>query len=152
MTEALAGVDKAIELVEYAASLSHLISGEIQTVSAGIECRTVRVPLGVVASITPSNFPIMVPHWTVPNALVTGNAIILKSSKITPLSAIKTAQLWKEAELPDGLMNVVTGTKEAVERICDHPEIPTVNFVGSTPVAELVYKRSAQSLKTGYDL
>lgn len=147
MAEALAGADKAIELSEYAASLPQLLNGGAQFISTGIECRTIRKPLGVVASITPFNFPIMVPHWTVPNAIATGNAIILKPSEVTPLSAIKSAELWKEAGLPDGLVNVVIGAKESVEAICDHPNIQAVTFVGSTPVAELVYRRSAQHLK-----
>lgn len=147
MDEAYAGVDKAIELTEFAASLPQLISGEVQEVSRGIECKTIRVPIGVVASITPFNFPIMVPHWTVPNALALGNAVILKPSELTPYSAAKSVELWKEAGLPDGLLNMVQGGKDAVEALCDSPGIAGVTFVGSTPVAQLVYKRATASLK-----
>ncbi len=147
MGEALAGADKAIELCEFAASMPQIVSGEVQQVSKGVVCATHRVPIGVVASITPFNFPIMVPHWTVPNALVLGNAVILKPSELTPLSALKSAELWKEAGLPDGLLNVMVGAKETVEAICDHPKIDGVTFVGSTPIAKIVYQRSSQSLK-----
>ena len=145
--EALAGVDKAVELCEFTVSIPQIISGEMQQVSQGIVCATHRVPIGVVASITPFNFPIMVPHWTVPNALALGNSVILKPSEFTPLSAIRSAELWKESGLPDGLLNVVLGTKESVEAICDHPGINGVTFVGSTPVAKIVYKRATQLLK-----
>ena len=147
LEEAHAELNKAIELIEYSASLPQLISGEVQEVSRGVECKTVRVPLGVVASITPCNFPIMVSHWTVPNALAVGNAVILKPSELTPLSALKTAQLWKEAGLPDGLLNVLIGGKETVESICDNKGIAALTFVGSTPTAKAVYQRATHALK-----
>ncbi len=147
MAEAYAGVDKAIELTEYAASLPQLISGGVQEVSRGVECKTMRVPLGVVASITPFNFPIMVPHWTVPNALAVGNAVVLKPSEVTPLCAIKSAELWKQAGLPEGLLSVVIGGKETVESICDNEGIAALTFVGSTPVAKAVYRRATHALK-----
>lgn len=147
MAEALAGADKAIELTDFACSMPQMISGDVQEVSRGIECKTIRIPIGVVGSIAPFNFPIMVPHWTVPNALAVGNAIILKPSELTPISALKSAELWKEAGLPDGLLQVVLGAKDAVEEICDNQDISAVTFVGSTPVAQLVYKRAANTLK-----
>lgn len=147
MAESYAGVDKAIELTEFACSIPQLATGEIEEVSRGVVCQTERRPLGVVASITPFNFPLMVPHWTVPNAIAMGNAIVVKPSELTPISLGLTAELWKEAGLPDGIFNIVQGGKTIVEAICDHPDIKAVSFVGSTPVAEIVYKRSSNNLK-----
>ncbi len=145
--ESLAEVLKSIELTEFACSLPQLISGEIQEVSLGVECRSERRPLGVVASITPFNFPNMVPNWTLPNAIALGNSMILKPSELVPLSSLRIAELLKEAGLPDGVFNVVHGGKEAVEAICDHPGIKAVSFVGSTKVAKLVYARATSTLK-----
>jgi malonate-semialdehyde dehydrogenase (acetylating) / methylmalonate-semialdehyde dehydrogenase len=147
MEEATAEIEKSIELTEFACSMPQLISGEVMEVSRGVECRTEKKPLGVVASIAPFNFPHMVPHWTVPNAIVLGNAMILKPSEIVPLSAIRMAEMLKEAGLPDGVFNVVNGGQEIVEAICDHPGIQAVSFVGSTKVAQIVYRRSTQALK-----
>jgi malonate-semialdehyde dehydrogenase (acetylating)/methylmalonate-semialdehyde dehydrogenase len=101
----------------------------------------------VVASIAPFNFPNMVPHWTIPNALVLGNCMILKPSEKVPLSAVKIAELLKEAGLPDGVLNVINGDKSIVEAICDHPNIAAVSFVGSTPIAKTVYIRATSNLK-----
>jgi malonate-semialdehyde dehydrogenase (acetylating)/methylmalonate-semialdehyde dehydrogenase len=106
-----------------------------------------RMPLGVVASITPFNFPCMVPNWTIPNVLALGNCMILKPSEMVPLTAYRIAMILKEAGLPDGVFNVVNGTKEVVEGICDHSDIKAVSFVGSTKVAKIVYKRSTGNLK-----
>ena len=145
--EARAEVLKGIELCEFACSLPQLIHDEIQEVSKGVECRTTHVPLGIVASITPFNFPHMVPLWTLPNAIALGNCMILKPSEQTPISAIRIAELLKEAGLPDGVLNVVHGDKEIVEAICDHPDIEAVSFVGSTRVAKIVYKRATSNLK-----
>lgn len=145
--ESIAEVEKSIELTEFACSLPQMVAGEVMEVSKGVECRTEYAPLGVVASISPFNFPHMVPHWTVPNALVLGNCMILKPSEIVPLSAMRMADMLKEAGLPDGVFNVVHGGKEIVEAICDHPEIEAVSFVGSTHVAKIVYRRSTSSLK-----
>lgn len=145
--EARAEVLKGIELTEFACSLPQFIHDEIQEVSAGIECRTTHVPVGVVASITPFNFPAMVPLWTIPNALALGNCMILKPSEKTPMAALKIAELLQKAGLPDGVFNVVHGDKEIVEAICDHPSIEAVSFVGSTHVAKLVYKRATSHLK-----
>ena len=145
--EAEAEVKKSMELCEFAVSLPQIISDEIQEVSKGVECRTERKPLGVVASIAPFNFPNMVPHWTVPNAIVLGNCMILKPSELVPLSAIRMAELLEEAGLPKGVFNLVNGDKEIVEAICDHPDIKAVSFVGSTKVAKIVYKRSTSNLQ-----
>lgn len=145
--EAKAEVEKSIELTEFACSMPQLVSGEILEVSRGVECRTEHFPLGVVASIVPFNFPLMVPNWTMPNALVLGNTMIMKPSELVPLSCQKMAELLKEAGLPDGVFNVVNGGKEIVEGICAHPDIEAVSFVGSTKVAKLVYQKSTNTLK-----
>ncbi len=147
MLEARAGIDKAIELTEFACSIPQLVSGKNQEVSRGVTCRTERVPVGITAAVAPFNFPLMVPHWSVPNSIALGNAMILKPSEITPVSASRMAELWKKAGLPDGIFNVVNGGREIVEAICDHPDIAAVSFVGSTAVAKAVYRRSAMSLK-----
>jgi malonate-semialdehyde dehydrogenase (acetylating)/methylmalonate-semialdehyde dehydrogenase len=145
--EAKAEVEKSIELTEFACSMPQLVSGEILEVSKGVECRTEHFPLGVVASIVPFNFPLMVPNWTVPNALVLGNAMIIKPSELVPLSCLRMAELLKEAGLPDGVFNIVNGGKEIVEAICAHPDIEAVSFVGSTRVAKLVYQQATHNLK-----
>ena len=145
--EAAAEVDKSIELTEFATSLPQLCAGEIEIVSRGVECRSERHPLGVVASISPFNFPNMVPNWTIPNALALGNTMILKPSEQVPLSANRIAEILAEAELPKGVLNVVHGAQAAVEAICDHPGIDAVSFVGSTKVAKIVYQRATSNLK-----
>ncbi len=147
MTEARAEVLKAIELTEFACSLPQLATGEILEVSSGVECRTERVPLGVVASIVPFNFPSMVPHWTIPNALALGNCFILKPSELVPLSAGRIAELLALAGLPAGVFNVVHGGRETGEALCDHPGIAALTFVGSTRAAQQVYRRGTASLK-----
>ncbi len=147
LDEARAEVDKSIELCEFACSMPQIVSDEVQEVSKGVECRIVRKPLGVVASITPFNFPLMVPNWTIPNALVLGNCMVLKPSEIVPLSALRLAELLQEAGVPAGVFSVVNGGREMVEAICDHPDIQAVSFVGSTKVAKIVYRRSTSNLK-----
>ncbi len=147
LNEAIAEVEKSIELTEFACSLPQLISGELLEVSKGVECRVEHKPLGVVASIAPFNFPNMVPHWTIPNAIALGNCMILKPSEQVPISAIRICELLKEAGLPDGVFNVVNGDREIVEAICDHPDIEAVSFVGSTKVAKIVYRRATGNLK-----
>lgn len=147
LSESYAEVDKSIELTEFACSMPQLLTGEVMEVSKGVECRVERRPLGVVAFISPFNFPNMVPHWTVPNALVLGNCMILKPSELVPVSATRMAELLKEAGLPDGVFNVINGDKEIVEGICDHPDIQAVAFVGSTRVAKIVYRRATSHLK-----
>jgi malonate-semialdehyde dehydrogenase (acetylating)/methylmalonate-semialdehyde dehydrogenase len=145
--EAMAEVEKSIEVTEFACSMPQLTAGEILEVSRGVECRIDRHPIGVVACITPFNFPNMVPNWTIPNALVLGNTMVLKPSEFVPLSAMRIAALLKEAGLPDGVFNVVHGAQEVVEALCDHPGIEAVSFVGSTRVAKLVYARATAHLK-----
>jgi malonate-semialdehyde dehydrogenase (acetylating)/methylmalonate-semialdehyde dehydrogenase len=121
--EAVAEIEKSIELTEFACSLPQLITGELLEVSRGVECRTEHIPLGVVASIVPFNFPSMVPNWTLPNAIALGNCMIMKPSEKVPMSVGRLAKLLKEAGLPDGVFNVVHGDVEIVEAICDHPGI-----------------------------
>lgn len=147
MDESYAEVDKSIELTEFACSMPQLVPGEVMEVSKGVWCRTEKHPVGIVASIAPFNFPHMVPHWTLPNALVLGNCMILKPSELVPITAVKIAEMLQEAGLPDGVFNVVNGGREIVEAICDHPGIEAVSFVGSTKVAQIVYRRSTQNLK-----
>src|SRR3954467_9294246 len=146
-SEARAEILKAAELCEFACSLPQIAAGEVLEVSRGVECRIERFPVGVVASIAPFNFPSMVPHWTIPNAIALGNCMILKPSELVPLSAQRIARMLTEAGLPDGVFQVVNGGREIVEGICDHPGISAVSFVGSTRVAKLVYRRATSNLK-----
>ena len=145
--EAVAEIEKSIELAEFATSLPQLVTGEVLEVSRAVECRTTHVPLGVVASIVPFNFPSMVPNWTLPNAIALGNCMIIKPSEKVPLSCGRLAQLLQEAGLPNGVFNIVHGDAEIVNAICDHAGIEAVSFVGSTRVAKLVYKRVTGNLK-----
>jgi malonate-semialdehyde dehydrogenase (acetylating)/methylmalonate-semialdehyde dehydrogenase len=146
-SEAEAEILKAIELVEFACSLPQLALGEVMEVSRGVECRLERHPVGVVASINPFNFPSMVPHWSIPNAIALGNTFIMKPSEQVPLSTGKIVALLQEAGLPDGVFNVVHGGREAAEAMLDHSGIAAVTFVGSTPVAKEVYRRGSAALK-----
>ena len=145
--EARAEVLKAMEVCEFACSLPQIAAGEVLEVSRGVECRTDRHPLGVVASIAPFNFPVMIPNWTIPNALALGNCLVLKPSELVPLSAARLGELLAEAGLPPGVFSIVNGGQEVVEAICDHPGIAAISFVGSTRVARLVYRRGTASLK-----
>ncbi len=146
-SEARAEVLKSAELTEFACSLPQIVPGEVLEVSRGVECRIERYPLGVVAAITPFNFPNMVPNWSIPNALALGNCLVLKPSELVPLSAGRIAELLAEAGLPQGVLQIVNGGKEAVEGICDHPGIEAISFVGSTKVAKVVYRRGTSTLK-----
>ncbi|MBN8722052.1 MAG: CoA-acylating methylmalonate-semialdehyde dehydrogenase [Acidobacteria bacterium] len=146
-SEAKAEVLKSMELTEFACSMPQIVAGEVMEVSRGVECRIEKYPVGIVASITPFNFPNMVPNWTIPNALALGNCMILKPSELVPLSAGRIAELLKEAGLPDGVLNIVHGGKDTVDAICDHPDIEAISFVGSTKVAKIVYRRGTANLK-----
>src|SRR6266850_5168196 len=146
-SDARAEVLKSAELTEFACSLPQITPGEVLEVSRGVECRIERYPVGVVAAITPFNFPNMVPNWSMPNAIALGNCLILKPSELVPLSAGRIAELLREAGLPEGVFQVVHGGKDAVEAICDHPGIAAVSFVGSTKIAKVVYRRSTATLK-----
>jgi len=146
-SEARAEVLKSAELTEFACSLPQSTPGEVLEVSRGVECRIERYPVGVVAAITPFNFPNMVPNWSIPNAVALGNCLILKPSELVPLRAGRIAELLREAGLPEGVLQVVHGGKDAVEAICDHPGIAAVSFVGSTKIAKVVYRRATSNLK-----
>ncbi len=145
--EAKAEVLKGIECVEFGCSLPNLAAGNSLQVSRGVNCEIVHEPLGVVAGVTPFNFPFMVPLWMMPQALVGGNAFILKPSEQVPLSAVRLAEIFAEAGLPAGLFNLVQGGQEAVEALCDHPGIHALAFVGSTRVAKIVYGRACATGK-----
>jgi malonate-semialdehyde dehydrogenase (acetylating) / methylmalonate-semialdehyde dehydrogenase len=121
--EARAEIEKSIELTEFACAMPQLVSGEVLEVSRGVECRTERYPVGIVGCIVPFNFPAMVPNWTIPNALVLGNVMIMKPSEKVPLTLMRLAELLQEAGLPDGVLNLVQGDRDIVEAICQHPAI-----------------------------
>lgn len=139
VAEARAGVLKGIEVCDYALSIQNLDVGGAMEVSRGVSCEFRREPLGVVAGITPFNFPAMVPLWMIPNALTVGNAFILKPSEKVPLTSLILGELLLEAGVPPGVFSIVHGGKEAVEGILAHPDIQAVGFVGSTAVAKRVY-------------
>jgi len=132
------------EVVEFATSLPSVLRGDSSQVANGITCTMTHEPLGVVAGITPFNFPAMVPLWMIPLAITTGNCFILKPSEQTPLSALKMAEYLKESGLPGGVFQVVNGSQKIVEGICDHPDIKAVAFVGSSTIAKIVYSRSTK--------
>lgn len=142
LTDARGEATRGLEVVEFATGIPHLLKGEFSgQVGPGIDSWSMRQPLGVVAGITPFNFPAMVPMWMFPVALACGNCFILKPSERDPSCGVRIAELLKEAGLPDGVFNVVHGDKQAVDGILDHPDISAVSFVGSTPIAEYVYAR-----------
>lgn len=141
-TEGRAGLLKGIEVLEYALSIQNLDLGGKVEVSRGVFCEYRRESLGVVANITPFNFPAMVPMWTIPIALALGNAYVWKPSDKTPLTALRIAEALKEAGLPSGLMTVLHGGSSTVEAIIDHPAVKAIGFVGSSKVAKLVYQRA----------
>ena len=143
-TDAQGEVTRGIEIVEFACGAPQLLKGDFtDQVSTGIDNWTLRQPLGVVAGITPFNFPCMVPCWMFPMAIVTGNTFVLKPSERDPSAAIFMARLLKEAGLPDGVFNVVQGDKVAVDALLDHPDVRALSFVGSTPIAQYIYSRGA---------
>ena len=141
ITEALADVAKGNETVEWSVSLPLVSAGNRLRVSSGVSCLDRRDPLGVVACIVPFNFPFMVPMWTVPIALVMGNTVVLKPSEKVPLTMNYAADLFKQAGLPDGVFNMVQGTRTCVEALVDHKDVATVTFVGSSPIAKIVSHR-----------
>ncbi len=139
--ESAAGIRKGLEVVENACALPFIETGGLQEVSSGVDCHMRRLPLGVVAGITPFNFPAMVPMWMFPLALATGNTFILKPSEQTPLTPLRMGDLLAEAGLPEGVFQVVQGDRPTVEALLDHPGISAAAFVGSTAVAKQVYAR-----------
>ena len=140
-SDALGELARGQEVVEYACGIPQLIKGGFtEQASTGVDVYSIRQPLGPVAIISPFNFPAMVPMWFVPIAIACGNAVVLKPSEKDPSAALAIAALWKEAGLPDGVMQVVNGDKEAVDALLTHPDIKSVSFVGSTPIAKYVYE------------
>ena len=132
---------RGFEVVDFACGIPHLLKGEFsEQVGTGIDSWSVRQPLGVVAAITPFNFPAMLPLWTVPIAIACGNTFVLKPSEKDPSCGLRLAELFHEAGVPDGVFNVVNGDRETVDRLLEHPKVAAISFVGSTPVAEHVYK------------
>ncbi len=140
--EARAGVMKGVEVIEYALSLQNLDQGGVLEVSRGVTCEVRREPLGVVAGITPFNFPAMVPMWLYPIAITIGNAFILKPSEKVPLAAEYSGKLMIEAGYPPGVFTIVNGGRETVEALVDHPDVAAIGFVGSTTIAKAVYARA----------
>ena len=144
-TDAQGEVSRGIDIVEFACGIPQLLKGDYtDQVSTGIDNWTLRQPLGVVAGITPFNFPVMVPMWMFPVAIAAGNCFVLKPSPIDPSPSLRMAELLKEAGLPDGVFNVVQGDKEAVDALLVHPDVRAVSFVGSTPIANYIYETGAR--------
>jgi malonate-semialdehyde dehydrogenase (acetylating) / methylmalonate-semialdehyde dehydrogenase len=144
LADARGEVRRGIEVVEFACGAPTLMMGEtVPDVARGVDCESFRFPIGVVAGITPFNFPMMVPHWMIPVALACGNTFVLKPSERTPLSAVRFAELLTEAGLPAGVFNVVHGAQEVVNGLLTHPGVAAVSFVGSQPVAAHVYRTAA---------
>lgn len=141
LSDAGGEITRGQEVVEFACGLGHLLKGGFsEQVSGGVDVHSVRQPLGVVGIISPFNFPAMVPMWFFPIAIATGNTVILKPSEKDPSAANFIAQLWKDAGLPDGVFNVVHGDKEAVDGLLEHPDVKSISFVGSTPIAKYIYE------------
>jgi malonate-semialdehyde dehydrogenase (acetylating)/methylmalonate-semialdehyde dehydrogenase len=147
-SDALGEVQRGLEVVEFACNITHLLKGEFsEQVSTGVDTFTMRQPLGVVAGITPFNFPAMVPMWMYPLAIAAGNTFVLKPSEKDPSPSILCAELLHEAGLPPGVFNVVHGDKVVVDRILEHPDIAAVSFVGSTPIARYIYENGTRAGK-----
>ena len=141
LSDALGEVSRGQEVVEFACGNAHLLKGGYSgQVSTGVDVYSLRQPLGVVGIISPFNFPAMVPMWFFPIAIAAGNTVILKPSEKDPSAAMYIADLWKQAGLPDGVFNVVHGDKEAVDTLLAHPDVASISFVGSTPIAQYVYE------------
>ena len=141
LSDALGEVSRGQEVVEFACGMPHLMKGAFtENASTKVDVHSVRQPLGVVGIICPFNFPAMVPMWFFPIAIAAGNTVVLKPSEKVPTAALWMAQLWKEAGLPDGVFNVLNGDKVAVDGLLTHPDVQSISFVGSTPIARYVYE------------
>ena len=148
LSDALGEVTRGLEVIEYACGIPTLLKGEFsEQASTGIDVYSIRQPLGVVAGITPFNFPAMVPMWMWAPAIACGNTFVLKPSEKDPSASLWAAELLKEAGLPDGVFNVVHGDKTAVDAVLAHPDIAAVSFVGSTPIARYVYETGTKAGK-----
>ncbi|WP_309109751.1 CoA-acylating methylmalonate-semialdehyde dehydrogenase [Saccharothrix sp.] len=148
LSDAAGEVQRGLEVVEFACGIPHLLKGEhAEQVSRGVDAYSLRQPLGVVAGITPFNFPVMVPMWMFPVAIAAGNAFVLKPSERDPSASVRLAELFQEAGLPDGVLTVLQGDAVAVNALLDHPDVAAVSFVGSTPIAKHVYARGTAAGK-----
>jgi malonate-semialdehyde dehydrogenase (acetylating)/methylmalonate-semialdehyde dehydrogenase len=144
ISDARGEVQRGLEVVEFACGIPQLLKGEYSDqVSSGVDLYSFRQPLGVVAGITPFNFPVMVPMWMHPIAIACGNTFVLKPSERDPSASLYVAQLWQQAGLPDGVFNVVNGDKVAVDAVLDSPAVAAVSFVGSTPIARYIHDRAS---------
>ena len=147
-SDAQGEVGRGIEMVEFAVGIPHLLKGEFtDQIARGIDAWSMRQALGVVAGITPFNFPVMVPMWMFPVAIACGNTFVLKPSERDPSASMLHAKLLKEAGLPDGVFNVIQGDKVTVDALLDHPDVQAISFVGSTPIAEYIYSRGTANGK-----
>src|SRR5437764_13442148 len=148
LDESRGEVKRGIEVIDFACGAPTLMMGQsLDQIARGIDEELIRFPVGVVAGITPFNFPNMVPLWMIPVAIVTGNTFVLKPSQLTPLSAMRIAELLQEAGLPDGVFNVVHGANDAVNQLLTHPDVAAVSFVGSATVAAYIYATAAANGK-----
>ncbi|MGY0540020.1 CoA-acylating methylmalonate-semialdehyde dehydrogenase [Nocardioides sp. YJ-D4] len=148
LSDAAGEIARGLEVVEFACGLSHLLKGTVsEQVSSGVDVTTLKQPLGVVGIISPFNFPAMVPMWFFPIAIAAGNAVVIKPSEKDPTASSWIGELWSEAGLPDGVYNVVHGDKEAVDALLDNPDVASISFVGSTPIARYVYERGTAAGK-----
>ncbi len=148
LSDALGEVQRGLEVVEFACGIPSLLKGDYSDqVSTGVDTYSFREPLGVVAGITPFNFPAMVPMWMFPVAIACGNTFILKPSERDPSASLLLAELWQRAGLPDAVFNVVQGDKVAVDALLDHPAVAAVSFVGSTPIARYIHERGTANGK-----
>jgi malonate-semialdehyde dehydrogenase (acetylating)/methylmalonate-semialdehyde dehydrogenase len=148
LSDALGEITRGQEVVEFACGMPHLLKGEYsENASTNVDVYSTKQPLGVVGIISPFNFPAMVPMWFFPVALAAGNTVVLKPSEKDPSAAIWMAKLWKEAGLPDGVFNVLNGDKEAVDGLLNSPDVASISFVGSTPIAQYIYETAAKNGK-----
>jgi len=147
-SDAQGEVQRGLEVIEYVCGVPELLKGDFsEQASTGIDVYSIRQPLGVVAGITPFNFPAMVPMWMWAPAIACGNTFVLKPSEKDPSASIRTAELLQEAGLPDGVFNVIQGDKVAVDRLLEHPDVAAISFVGSTPIARYVYENGTRNGK-----
>src|SRR5499427_2333896 len=147
-TEAKAELRRGIENVEVACGIPMMMQGyNLEDITPGVDETLIRQPLGVVAAITPFNFPVMIPFWFLPYAVACGNTFLLKPSERVPLTMQRTMELIEKTGLPKGVMNIINGGREVADALCDHPQVRAISFVGSTPVAKHIYERSAVSGK-----
>ncbi len=148
LDDALGEVQRGLEVIEFACNIAHLLKGDYsEQVSRNVDTYTIRQPLGVVAGITPFNFPVMVPMWMYPIAIACGNTFVLKPSEKDPSTSQLVAEMLAEAGLPDGVFNVVHGDKVAVDALLEHPDVTAISFVGSTPIARYIYETGTRNGK-----